>query len=46
MLAGITAITAGTCCHPVETIKTRMQMAGEIGGKVKGEYGNFYVSGK
>lgn len=45
-LAGITAVFAGTCCHWVETIKTWMQMNGEVGGIVKWEYGNFIQTGK
>lgn len=44
LFAGISAVVAGTVVHPVETIKTRMQIMGEIGAKSKVNYGGSFLS--
>ena len=38
-LAGVAAMTAATCTHPIEVVKTRKQIVGEAGRTTK-QYGN------
>lgn len=42
--AGIASICSQTVTHPVETIKTRMQIMGEKGRVVKGNYSGSFLS--
>jgi hypothetical protein len=42
--AGVACVCAGTVTHPVDLIKTRMQIFGEVGGQGKRDYGGYTYS--
>lgn len=44
VFAGMASICAGSVTHPIETIKTRMQVMGEAGSRSKIDYGGNFVS--
>jgi hypothetical protein len=47
LFAGIACVCSGSATHPIDTIKTRMQIMGEAGARSKVNYGgNFFSTGK
>jgi hypothetical protein len=47
LFAGIASVCSGSATHPIETIKTRMQIMGEAGARSQINYGgNFISTGK
>lgn len=47
IFAGMASIVAGSATHPIETVKTRMQVVGEVGARSKVDYrGNFFKAAK
>lgn len=44
LFAGMASICAGSVTHPIETVKTRMQVMGEVGSRSTVDYGGNFVS--
>ena len=44
LFAGIASVCAGSVTHPIETVKTRMQVQGEVGSLSKVNYGGSFLS--
>ena len=44
LFAGIASVCAGSVTHPIETVKTRMQIMGEAGRKTNVNYGGTFLS--
>ena len=42
LFAGMASVCSGSVTHPLETVKTRMQMQGEVGNKSTVRYDNVF----